>query len=176
MQTLQAWLGTGVLNLDQGFDIISEGETVAAYQYQSLGQALFNIVTSSTLYPILTTHRWLLCVANVQSTEAMLGNSLSIVFGDVTMDNSWGACEPLSNVAKLLDEDLMNVQETVEKLGSDMAGTAVTLVSGVSEAVFYLIKLNFEGFCTILTSVVWSVQVCTAFVLLSLLFCSLCSD
>ena len=159
MQTLSAWLRTGLLNLDQGFDIISEGETVATYQYQSIGQALFNVVTTSTLYPILTTHRWLLCVANVQSTEAMLGNSISIVFGDVTMDNSWGACEPLSNVAKLLDEDLLNVQDTVEKLGNDMAGTAVTLVSGVSEAVFYMVKLNFEGFCTMLSSVVWSVQV-----------------
>ena len=158
LQTLQQWLSTGLLNLDQGFDVVSEGETVAAYQYQSIGQALFNVVTASTLHPILAMHRWLLCLGKVQQDQAMLGNSIEIVFGDVTMDNSWGACESLDSVARLLNEDLLNVQETMQDLAQNMAGTVLTVVSGVSEAVIYLLKLQFEGFCTMLLSVVWSVQ------------------
>ena len=158
LQTLQAWLTTGQLKLNQGFDVVSEGEVVSAYQYNSLGQALFGVVTATTLHPILAMHRWLLCVANVQSEEAMLGVSVQIVFGDVHMDQSWAACESLPSVVKLLQEDMRGVQSAIQDLTENMAGTALTLVSGVSEAVIYLLKLQFDAFCTILLSVVWAVQ------------------
>jgi hypothetical protein len=87
---------TGRIDLSAQLFITPE-DSLAAMQIRSLGSFLFNAVADSTLYPLLALHRWLICLLNNNLPQQSTESFVTVRFGDVTMDQTWGQCSAMGN-------------------------------------------------------------------------------
>jgi hypothetical protein len=56
----------------------------------SVAGLAFNAITGATLLPTLALHRWIICTAN--ASQVSKEGSITVEFGDITMDKSWLEC------------------------------------------------------------------------------------
>ena len=90
--TLVSWQNQGFLTLS----ITSQLTGTAALQMMqthSVGAMVYNLLISYTLLPILALHRWAMCTLG-GALPAEGSASITVQFGDLKMDPSWGACAP----------------------------------------------------------------------------------
>ena len=66
----------------------------------SLAGLAFNAITGATLLPTLALHRWIICTAN--ASQISKEGSITVEFGDITMDKSWLECASVGGKCHLL--------------------------------------------------------------------------
>jgi hypothetical protein len=66
----------------------------------SLAGLAFNAITGATLLPTLAFHRWIICTAN--ASQVSKEGSITVEFGDITMDKSWLECASIGGTFPLL--------------------------------------------------------------------------
>ena len=127
----------------------------------SLAGLIFNAVSTATLLPTLAMHRWLLCIANGSQAGREEAGSLSIQFGDISMDPSWMQCAKLEGLQTILASNDMAVSA-----GDSVAAFVeftVSLVSGIGETVLYGMQLSYTASIDYMIGLVWSIQVVRCF-------------
>jgi len=98
---------------------------------------IFNTITTSTLLPTMAMHRWLLCIANASTAGFFINtgeSSLTVQFGDVGMDSSWGACGRLDGLRSLIAHK-DGPAEPAGDLVTQFVNFVITLASGLGETV-----------------------------------------
>jgi hypothetical protein len=147
---------TGRIDLAaQSSSVAQQQDSLVAIQIRSLGSLVFNLIADSTLYPLLALHRWLLCVVGASSVQT--DNVVTVHFGDIAMDSSWGTCSPLANdLSVILDPSQMQyaVQDSVESF----VAYSMALLSGIGDTVLYALLLMYDSLIALLLSVVWGIQ------------------
>ena len=153
---------------------LSPQESVLSTQIRSLGTLAFNIVADSTLYPLLALHRWIMCVVNA-GLSVNPDTLVTVQFGDVAMDSSWGACSPLANdFAVILDPSQARcflfclqaclssvrrqMQYAVQNSVDSFVAYTLALLSGVGDTVLYALLLMYDSTIAFLLGIVWGIQ------------------
>ena len=153
MESVHDVVQTGRIDLTIQNTFISQQDTLRSIQIRKLGSLIFNIVSDSTLYPLMAVHRWMLCFVNANAQ----GPTISVQFGDVSMDPSWGVCSPLANdFSVILDPSQM--QEAVQTSVNSFVAYTMGLMSGVGNSVLYALLLMYDSMIAIMLGVVWGIQ------------------
>lgn len=137
---------------------VTPQDAVHITQTRAIGGLLFNIVADATLYPLLGLHRWILCVTQTTTTTiSSVANSISVQFGDTTMDESWGKCSVFSSKLNFL----MDSTEIESVVNTDVQGFVdftMTLVSGIGETLLNAFMIMYDTMIAFLESIVWNIQ------------------
>ena len=138
---------------------VTQQEAVHITQVRSIGGLIFNIVTDATLYPLLALHRWIMCITS--SGIGTLSESstafITVQFGDLNMEKSWGVCSPLSDKLQLL-MDSADIQNIMQNSVEGFVAFSMSLLSGIGETVLSGATLMYDSFIAFLEAIVWNIQ------------------
>ena len=119
---------------------------------------VFNAMSTATLLPTLAFHRFVMCLGNSSAAAAAIdgASSLTIQFGDITMDQSWMACSHVEGLAAILASG--DVQTASASSVAVFADYATSLLSGLGETVLAALQLSFTASVDYIVALVWSFQ------------------
>ena len=156
MESIVGFVTSGRIDLTVQ-STLNPQEALVIIQIRTLGALVFNLIADMTLYPLLALHRWLLCVVNEGLNNNNPGNIVTVHFGDVSMDSSWGTCSPLANdFSVILDPSQM--QYAVQNSVDSFVAYTMALLSGIGNTVIYALLLMYDSLIAILLGVVWGIQ------------------
>ena len=116
---------------------------------------LYNALISWTLFPILALHRWVMCTMG-GTLSNVGGSTITVQFGDVRMDASWGSCSPSGCLSTGLFGG--DSQTCVSDGVQSFVDFVVMLGSGVGETALYLMLLGWNSAMDVALSLVWGIQ------------------
>lgn len=119
----------------------------------SIAGLVFNMIAGSTLLPTMALHRWIICTANVTSSEQ---EGVVIEFGDVTMDKSWLPCASIGGISELLNGN--NIQTDSTNVLEQFISFALSLLSGIGETILYGMQLSFDSSIDYIVGLIWNLQ------------------
>lgn len=153
VENVHGLLTTGRIDISIN-SYVSPRDAIFTTQMRTIGGLFFNIVADATLYPVLAMHRWLICITN---TTVDLQTVVSVQFGDLGMDQSWGMCSSVSSKLSLL-MDATEFESLVQGNVDGFISYSMSLLSGIGETVLYGMILVYDGFISFLESIVWNIQ------------------
>ena len=156
MEAIAQLVNSGRIDLTMQTSLLTPQQTMVSVQVRSLGSLIFNLVSDSTLYPILALHRWLICVVN-GGLQNSPDNVVTVRFGDVSLDSSWGVCSPLANDFSII-LDPSQMQEAVQTSVDSFVSYTMALLSGIGDTVLYALLLMYDSMIALLLGIVWGVQ------------------
>ena len=128
-----------------------------ALKTTSLGAFAFNIVTGGTLLPTLALHRWLLCIANASyGSSSSPEGTLTVEFGDISMDPSWLPCAQMGGLSGILNAD--DMAEASGNAVQVFVSFVLSMMSGLGDTILYGMQLSFDSTIDYVTGLVWNLQ------------------
>ena len=140
------------LNSNQDVGILIGESTLKS---RSMGGLFFNLVSSATLLPTMALHRWLICMAN-SSQVAQSEGSMSIQFGDVSMDTSWLPCAKVTGLTDMLNND--DLTSSVSSAVQLFVSFTVALLSGIGDTILFGMQLSFDSTIDYIVGLIWNIQ------------------
>ena len=98
----------------------------------SIAGLVFNMIAGSTLLPTMALHRWIICTANATAISQPEG-SLTIEFGDVTMDESWMPCAKIGGLGDILNGN--DLQTGAASALEQFISFTLSLLSGIGDTI-----------------------------------------
>ena len=154
INTLASWESHGFLTLSITSQLTG-AQALNAVKLRAIGGLIYNALVSFTLFPILALHRWLLCIMG-GSAQGVGGSSVTVQFGDVSMDSSWGSCAPSGCMSTGLFGG--DGQSCVSDAVQGFADFVIALGSGIGKTILYLLLIRWNSAIDIALSLVWGVQ------------------
>jgi hypothetical protein len=121
----------------------------------AIASLFFNMLAGSTLLPTMALHRWIICTANATAIGQPEG-SLTIEFGDVTMDESWMQCASVGGLGVLVNGN--DLQAGATNSLEQFVSFTLSLMSGVGDTILYGMQLSFDSSIDYITGLVWNLQ------------------
>ena len=157
INSISQWANSGYATI-QISSQVSASQAQSMAQTKSLANFMYNLLMSTTLFPILAVHRWLMCLfgGSAISGGTMGAYQMSVQLGDVTMDTSWGTCSPSGCLSTGLFGG--SGQQCITDSVKSFADFILALNSGIGETLLYLMILGWNSAIDIGMSAVWGIQ------------------